>query len=152
MPLWNPSSFRIQPTSSSPPAVPDSRGILWLPAIIAAAGLLRFWSLGYGIGATLGVDEPEIVGRAVHIIKTGDFNPHFFDYPSLYIYVQALVAIPRFIWGAIDGEWGTLAAAPSSAFYLWARAITATLGTATVYLVYRCAKRWTSRQRSSLRA
>jgi 4-amino-4-deoxy-L-arabinose transferase-like glycosyltransferase len=56
--------------------------------------------------------------------------------------VQALVAIPRFIWGAIDGEWGTLAAAPSGAFYLWARAVTATLGTATVYLVYRCAKRW----------
>lgn len=88
------------------------------------------------------MDEPEILERAVHIIKTGDFNPHFFDYPSLYIYLQALVAIPRFIWGALSGEWSTLASAPTSAFYVWARAVTATLGTATVYLVYRCARRW----------
>lgn len=116
--------------------------MLWLTAIVGAAALLRFWSLGYGIPYALGVDEPEILDRAVRIIKTGDFNPHFFDYPSLYIYLQALVAIPRFLWGAVSGEWGTLAAAPTSAFYLWARAVTAALGTATVYLVYRCARRW----------
>ena len=90
----------------------------------------------------LGVDEPEILDRAVRILRTGDFNPHFFDYPSLYIYLQALVAIPRFLWGAVSGEWGTLAAAPTTAFYLWARAVTAAFGTATVYLVYRCARSW----------
>jgi 4-amino-4-deoxy-L-arabinose transferase-like glycosyltransferase len=116
--------------------------VICLAAIIGAAALLRFWSLGSGIPYALGVDEPEIVERAVHIIKSGDFNPHFFDYPSLYIYLQALVAVPRFIWGALSGQWGTLAAAPASAFYVWARAVTATLGTATVYLVYRCARRW----------
>jgi 4-amino-4-deoxy-L-arabinose transferase-like glycosyltransferase len=88
------------------------------------------------------VDEPEILDRAVRIIKTGSFNPHFFDYPSLYIYLQALVAVPRFIWGALSGEWTTLASAPTSAFYVWARAVTAALGTGTVYLVYRGARRW----------
>ena len=30
--------------------------------------------------------------RAVRMMKTGDFNPHFFDYPTLYMYVQAVVA------------------------------------------------------------
>jgi len=36
----------------------------------------------------------------------------------------------------------TLADAPVSAFYLWGRAATAVLGSATVYLVYRCGRRW----------
>lgn len=119
------------------------RRAFWLTtAIVGAAALLRFWSLRYGIPFAPGVDEPQIVDRAVRILKTGDFNPHFFDYPSLYIYLQTLVAIPRFIWGALHGEWTTLAAAPASAFYLWARVLTASLGTATVYLVYQCGRRW----------
>ena len=43
-----------------------------------------------------GVDEPEVMERAVRMMKTGDFNPHFFDYPTLYMYVQAVVAVVRF--------------------------------------------------------
>jgi 4-amino-4-deoxy-L-arabinose transferase-like glycosyltransferase len=115
---------------------------LILIGIVGAGALLRFWALGYGIPFTIGVDEPEVVVRALRMIKTGDFNPHFFDYPTLYIYLQALVAIPRFLWGALQGDWAKLADAPSMGFYEWARALTAALGTATVYLVYRCAQRW----------
>ena len=45
----------------------------------------------------IGVDEPQIMERVVRMMKTGDFNPHFFDYPSLYIYVQLVVAVLRYL-------------------------------------------------------
>jgi 4-amino-4-deoxy-L-arabinose transferase-like glycosyltransferase len=110
-------------------------------ALIAAV-TLRFWALAHGLPSRLGADEPEIIERAVRMIKTGDLNPHFFDYPGLYIYVQAAVAVVRFVVGATGGLWAGLGQAPTEGFYLWGRAVTATLGTATVWVVYRSAMRW----------
>ena len=112
---------------------------------LTAAALLRFWALSQGIDFNLGVDEPEIMERAVRMMKTGDLNPHFFDYPTLYMYVQALVAVFRFMFGAIRGLWSGLAQAPTAEFYVWGRAVTAILGTATVWIVYRAAMRWGAR-------
>ncbi len=94
----------------------------------------------------MGVDEPEIVVRAVNMMKTGSLDPnHFFDYPGLYIYLQLLVAILRFIVGAIGGEWSSLQQASPDAFYLWARALTALFGVATVLVVFRIGLRWGAR-------
>jgi 4-amino-4-deoxy-L-arabinose transferase-like glycosyltransferase len=112
---------------------------------LLAAALLRFWALAQGISFNLGVDEPEIMERAVRMMKTGDLNPHFFDYPTLYMYVQALVAVARFLFGAMDGQWASLAQARTEDFYLWGRAVTAILGTATVWIVYRIGMRWSGR-------
>lgn len=112
---------------------------------IVAAALLRFWALPQGIPFNVGVDEPEIMERALRIIRTGDFNPHFFDYPSLYIYVQAAVAVARFIAGAMHAKWSSLAQASTPDFYLWGRAVTALLGTLTVWLTYRIGRRWNER-------
>jgi 4-amino-4-deoxy-L-arabinose transferase-like glycosyltransferase len=113
-----------------------------LAAIMALAAGLRFWALGHGIPFAVGADEPEIVGRVVTMMKTGDFNPHFFDYPSLYFYMQLVVSCARFIWGAMHGMWSSLTEVSPDQFYLWGRALTAALGTATVYLVYRIGLRW----------
>src|SRR6478735_11736338 len=99
---------------------------------LLAAALLRFWALSQGIGFSPGPDEPEIMERAVRMMKTGDLNPHFFDYPALYMYVQGAVAVLRFVVGAMQGKWSALAQAPTEDFYLWGRAVTALLGTATV--------------------
>ncbi len=118
---------------------------LGLALTLVAAALLRFWALGHGVPYMLGVDEPEVMDRAIHIIRSGDFNPHFFDYPSLYIYVQAGVAVLRFLAGAIRGEWSTLGAASTTDFYLWGRAVTALLGTATVWVLYLGGLRWGAR-------
>jgi 4-amino-4-deoxy-L-arabinose transferase-like glycosyltransferase len=123
--------------------VKDSRITrLGLLLALLTAALLRFWALSHGIGFNPGVDEPEVMERAVRMMKTGDFNPHFFDYPSLYIYVQTATATVRFVFGAMQGKWAGLAQAPTEDFYLWARAVTALLGTATVWVVYRAAMRW----------
>ena len=79
-----------------------------LAVILVVAGLLRFAALGSGIPFNIGVDEPEILSRVVQMMRTGDFNPHFFDYPGLYFYVQLGVAILRFLVGATLGEWSSL--------------------------------------------
>lgn len=116
-----------------------------LALALVAAALLRFWALPHGIPFSVQVDEPEVMERAVRMMKTGDFNPHFFDYPTLYMYVEACVSVLRFLVGAMRGKWSSLALAPSADFYLWGRAVTATLGTATVFLVYRAGMRWGAR-------
>ena len=118
------------------------RARLGLGLALLAAALLRFWALSQGIAYQLGVDEPEVMERAVRMMKTGDFNPHFFDYPGLYMYVEAAVSVLRFMVGAMQGKWAGLAQAPTEDFYLWGRAMTALLGTATVWVVYRAGLRW----------
>lgn len=116
-----------------------------LAAIVVSAAVLRFWSLGAGIPYAIGVDEPEIMNRAVGMMRSGDFNPRFYDYPGLYIYVQLAVACVRFLVGAMSGEWYGLDQARPEHFYLWGRAVTAALGTATVALVYFIGLRWGTR-------
>jgi 4-amino-4-deoxy-L-arabinose transferase-like glycosyltransferase len=114
--------------------------------LVAAAAALRFWNLGGGLPSSLGVDEPQIMIRSVAMVKAGDFNPHFFDYPGLYLYVQALVVVARFLAGASSGVWSSLSQVSEFDFYLWGRAVTAAFGTATVYLLYRSGTRWGVRQ------
>jgi 4-amino-4-deoxy-L-arabinose transferase-like glycosyltransferase len=113
--------------------------------IVLSAAALRFWSLGAGLPYSPGVDEPEIMERALSMMRSGNFNPRFYDYPAFYIYVQLAVACVRFLAGAMGGEWYTLADARPEQFYLWGRAVTATLGTATVALVYFIGLRWGTR-------
>ena len=112
---------------------------------LLAAALLRFWALPHGVPFSVQVDEPEVMLRAVRMMKTGDLNPHFFDYPTLYMYLQAVVATARFLAGAMRGEWASLAQAPAEAFYVWGRALTAIMGTATVWILYRVGMRWDRR-------
>jgi 4-amino-4-deoxy-L-arabinose transferase-like glycosyltransferase len=124
----------------------DMRSSTWaIGAVIAVALVLRFWNLSHGVPFAVGVDEPEIMERVVRMMRTGDFNPHFFDYPGLYFYVQLAVACVRFLAGATSGAWYELDDVSTGDFYTWARAVTALLGTATVVLVYLCGMRWGSR-------
>jgi 4-amino-4-deoxy-L-arabinose transferase-like glycosyltransferase len=114
--------------------------------VLLVAGLLRFWALDGGVPYAVGVDEPAIMNRAFQIMRTGDFNPHFFDYGGLYIYMQVAVASARFMAGAVDGLWRSLDQVGPDQFYVWARALTAALGTATVALLVLVGRRWGSSQ------
>jgi 4-amino-4-deoxy-L-arabinose transferase-like glycosyltransferase len=116
-----------------------------LAIILALAAMLRFVGIGSGIPFNIGVDEPEIMERAVAMMRTGDFNPHFFDYPGLYFYVQLVVACARFIVGATAGYWTSLDQVATADFYLWGRAVTALFGTLTVLLTYFIGMRWGTR-------
>ncbi|OFW07244.1 MAG: hypothetical protein A3H96_17125 [Acidobacteria bacterium RIFCSPLOWO2_02_FULL_67_36] len=119
---------------------------LGLAAVLATAAVLRFWGIGHGIPHAVEVDEPEIVERAFNMMRTGSLNPNqFFDYPTLYMYVQLVVSVVRFVTGALTGAWTSLAQATSPSFYLWGRAVTAAFGVATVLLVFRIGLRWGGR-------
>jgi 4-amino-4-deoxy-L-arabinose transferase-like glycosyltransferase len=113
--------------------------------VLLTAAVLRFWALGHGIPFAPGVDEPEIMERAVTAMRSGNFNPRFHDYPGFYIHAQTAVAVVRFLAGAIGGSWSSLDGAPVWAFYLWGRALTATLGVATVLIVFQAGLRWGAR-------
>lgn len=118
---------------------------LALAVVLIAAAVLRFWAIGRGIPYAVQIDEPEIVERAINMMRSGSLHPHFFDYPGLYIYLQLAVATLRFIVGALAGEWSALGEATGGSFYLWARMVTAALGVGTVLLVYHAGMRWGAR-------
>src|SRR6476660_5730487 len=79
-----------------------------LAVVLALAATARVWNLGAGVPNAVGIDEPQIVDRALRILRTGDWNPHVFDYPTLVIYLHAGVYIIRFLWGALSGTWASL--------------------------------------------
>ncbi len=113
--------------------------------LIAAAGL-RFWGLGQGLPYSPAIDEPEIVNRALTMMRTGTLSPHpFYDYPTLYMYVQLVVYIVRFLIGAFSGAWNSLGTIDPVPFYVAGRAVTVLFGTATVLLVFQAGMRWGAR-------
>jgi 4-amino-4-deoxy-L-arabinose transferase-like glycosyltransferase len=117
-----------------------------LALVLGAAAVLRFWALGHGLPYSPSVDEPEIVERAMNMMRSGSLNPHpFYDYPTLYMYVQLVTYVVRFLVGALNGSWNSIASADATTFYLWGRAVTALFGTATVLLVFQAGMRWGAR-------
>jgi hypothetical protein len=120
----------------------DGRRNFWLCLlIVAVAGALRFWTLGQNLPCSPQPDEPDVVNRAVAMMTSGSFHPHFFDYPGLVIYLHLLIAIVRYLAGVVSHEWTSLDQVDPMAFYLWSRAATAAIGTLTVLLVYRIGRR-----------
>jgi 4-amino-4-deoxy-L-arabinose transferase-like glycosyltransferase len=118
---------------------------LWLAVTLVVAAALRFWHLGAGLPYLTGIDEPEIMVRVVAMMKTGDFNPHFFDYPGLIFALHLPVAVLNYLVGAARGHWHSLSEVGPSDFYLWARAVTAAIGVATVFVTHQIGMRWGAR-------
>ena len=63
--------------------------LLWLLLIACVAFIVRFKGVWFGYPLPVHPDEPFIVNSALRMITMGDLNPHFFDYPTLNIYLQA---------------------------------------------------------------
>ncbi len=127
--------------SQDPPSTRDDPRPRWLlPAILVLALLLRLWSLDFGVPHVLArPDEMEIVGRAVRFLS-GDLNPHFFHYPSLYLYL--IGALLSGCAGLLVTGGQPLAevladvAVDPSRFIVLARSVTALIGVGTVGAVY----------------
>ena len=109
-------------------------------AILAVAAAARLWFLTAGVPHAVGIDEPQVVDRALRILHTGDWNTHLFDYPTLVIYLQAGVQILRFLWGALSGEWASLDGYSIAAVYGAGRLVAAAIGVSTVWLTWRIAR------------
>ncbi len=120
---------------------------LW--AIFLVAALARVWGTWYGYPDVIHPDEHHIVGRALLMLKAPahDLNPHFFEYPSLYLYLNALLYLVAgfflILFGAINGmsELYLYAQEHLFFFHLLGRLLSASLGLATIYYTYVCARR-----------
>ncbi|HEX8231612.1 MAG TPA: phospholipid carrier-dependent glycosyltransferase [Chloroflexia bacterium] len=114
---------------------------------LAVAGLtlgalaLRLFGISDNLPYTSNPDEPAVADRALRILQTGDYNPHYFVYPNLYTYMQAAVYLPRFFLLVSSGALENLNQLVPTDFYLWGRMLTALLGTLTVPLVFLAGRR-----------
>lgn len=127
--------------------------------IIFFAFILRYFQLNIGLPYLYFWDEPLTASNALQMIKSGDYNPHFFKYGSLMIYLNLLIdqlyriylsltgnlASVTNIRIAADTGWHWTISHPN--FYFWNRFLTATMGTATVFITYLISRsicnRWT---------
>lgn len=75
--------------------------------ILLTALLMRIWGVNYDLPYIYHPDEPRYITISQNIFKTGDLNPHFFNYPSLFFYINALVYIPYYLFGKLMGIFHT---------------------------------------------
>ena len=88
-------------------------GVLWAVLGLTAVGFfVRVWGISYGLPYMYHPDEPLGVATALKMIKTGDLNPHFFGYGSLFFYLNALAYLPYFLLGQVIGLFHTPADVP----------------------------------------
>ncbi|HZE88635.1 MAG TPA: glycosyltransferase family 39 protein, partial [Verrucomicrobiae bacterium] len=126
--------------------------------LLVYAFLVRFLRCGEGLPYIHGWDEPQTAGTALRIMQTGDFNPHFFTYGSVTVYLHLLVDILHYFYlmgqpdtapsylkslseirTQFDTGWIWTISHPS--FYFWNRALVALMGTGAVGLVYLIGRR-----------
>ena len=135
--------------------------------ILALALFLRLWRLDFGMELPYlaHTDEPTQYNPAINILKTGDLNPHFFNYPSLTIYLNAAVFYVGYGVGRLTGAFTSLADVQpirtlqmsvgrvgTPSLLLLGRAVTAMLGTLTVGLLFALTRRLTQRVWAALLA
>ncbi|MGC4083801.1 MAG: glycosyltransferase family 39 protein [Vicinamibacterales bacterium] len=124
-----------------------SRGVLVaLGIVLAVAACARFWGLGFGLPHTQARPDETHIIEASRLMLSGRL-PRFYDYPWLYIASVSVLYLGYFVWGAITGSFHTVADMVASwpaywaPFFLLSRALAATFGTVTVYVVYRIGRR-----------
>ena len=114
---------------------------------VVALGLaVRFWGLKFGLPVVYArPDELLLIGVVIGFFR-GDPNPHFFEYPTLYLYVLAGVYCLFYArsmlagWVRDSAEFAASFKVNFVPFFLAARATAAVLGGATVALVHAIAR------------
>jgi hypothetical protein len=109
---------------------------LTVGALVAMGLFLRLWGITNGAH---GPDEPDVVGHAIDMLKRSSLDPRWYHYPPLFLNLLLPSFAIYFVMGVGHGLWSTLAEVPTNAhgFYVVARAHSAVLGAATVWLTYR---------------
>jgi hypothetical protein len=118
--------------------------------LIACGSILRFWGLRFGLPHDFArPDEEKLIGAALGIFQ-GDLNPHFFLYPTLFIYLMAasylIVCGVERLAGvtASQADFVARVMADPSVLHLTARALAASAGTATIPVLYLAARELSS--------
>lgn len=117
---------------------PDN--IFWLLLLVGA--VLRLVGIRYGLPAVFNADEPHVVNVAVSF-GAGTLNPHFFKYPTLYMYVLfAAYGVFYVLWSCAGllhsvRQFSEMFVWHPAPFYLIARGLSALFSLAAAYPVFR---------------
>ncbi len=133
------------------------RDWLWLVPVLLVGLSLRLWGIPFGLPYLYHPDEGVPVSIALRILRTGDFNPGFFHWPSLLFYFNALVYLIYFWLGNLAGVFATPADLPfpdveamavgeiaRPEIFLLGRGLSAVIGTLSIIWVYWIAYRVSS--------
>jgi 4-amino-4-deoxy-L-arabinose transferase-like glycosyltransferase len=119
----------------------------FLGLIVLVAALVRFWGLGFGLPHTnTRPDETIVIDVALQFLR-GNFRPAFYDYPWLYMWLVAGLYLLYYVWGRALGAFQSLADLIASwrvqwiPFFLLPRALSAVMGAATIWPVFRIGRR-----------
>ena len=119
-----------------------------LAVVLLAAAAVRVWAIDFCLPSHYCRPDEEAVAAVAMGVFARDLNPHWFDWPSLFIYLTALALVPVFkvgqFLGWYRGEYHflqTISTDPS-VVYLAARLLSAGAGVLSVWLLYRAARRW----------
>jgi 4-amino-4-deoxy-L-arabinose transferase-like glycosyltransferase len=121
-----------------PPHRPTFTTKHWLIAIVLLGAVLRFVPIWFGLPFhEARPDEETSVGHALAVLD-GDFNPHFFHWPSLTFYLfAAIYAVAAWIKGVIDFQ---PVLTPNQLFII-GRAVVAAGGTLTIVVLFSLTRR-----------
>ena len=118
---------------------------LALIAILAVAGIVRYWALNFGLpDLWCRPDENQIAGIITSPLRF--FHPGRFNYPSLYKYIVLSLYGLYYLFVLIADRYISIEdfikrfLMDPAPFYLIARSLTAFLGTMTVFIVYKISK------------
>jgi 4-amino-4-deoxy-L-arabinose transferase-like glycosyltransferase len=120
------------------------RGALVL--IVAVAAALRFYGIGFGLPYTQArPDETTVIDVALRFLS-GSPSPRFYDYPTLFMFLETLVYGAYALVGMALGWFASLGDFVRSwpthwaPFFLMSRSISAVSGIVSVWLVARMAR------------
>jgi 4-amino-4-deoxy-L-arabinose transferase-like glycosyltransferase len=138
---------------------PDNEAMLFnlsATLVFLFALFVRALRANYGLPYIYYWDEPNLASTALQILKTGDYNPHFFWYGSLMIYVYLASDVLQYLYLVgqpdtarshlayltdilINKDTGWYWTISHPSFYFVNRLINVSLGTGTVVLTYHLA-------------
>jgi 4-amino-4-deoxy-L-arabinose transferase-like glycosyltransferase len=135
------------PRRTDPRAAGRRTVTIALGAIVAIGAMARFWGLDFGLPHTnTRPDETMVIDVALEFLR-GNFRPVFYDYPWLYMWSITGLYLVYFVWGAATGVFQSVADLAASwrmhwvPFFMINRALSAALGTLTIVVVFRIARR-----------
>ena len=125
---------------SEPRLTPFAR--ILLLAVLALALAARLWGVTFGLPQTLAKPDEDIVVARASAFFFGDWNPHFFNYPSLFLYLVHFAVRGVYWFGAWRGDYANAleflidADYRPELIYLPARLLSVAFGVGSVYLLY----------------
>lgn len=140
--------------------VVNSKICIWvaLGCAMGFAALVRVYRADWGLPYTYYWDEPQTASTALRMLKTGNFNPYFYGYGTLPIYIHYVVDVFHYLYLMgqpdtapaylnslreiktwFDTKWQWTISHPS--FYYWNRITNVAFGLGSVFLTFLIANR-----------